>query len=194
MSKRKKQSGFTIVELMIATTVFSVILLIMSAGLIYIGKVYYRTVAQNKTQEATRSIIDQVAQSIQFSGGSIAVNGNAICVGDIKYFKSENALVDGGSNGLQRGGNGVACDNSGDPSSVQLVPDGMFLHEFTVVSDPSADIYTITVQVVSVPNDESISGSGESELFNSSTHSCRGGAGSEYCATSRLVTTIKKRL
>ncbi|MDZ7786536.1 MAG: prepilin-type N-terminal cleavage/methylation domain-containing protein [Candidatus Saccharibacteria bacterium] len=191
-----KQKGFTIVELMIATTVFSVILLIMSAGLIYIGKVYYRTVAQNKVQETSRAIMDSVAQSIQFSGGDVTVsdpNGKATCVGNIKYFKTENVIVNSGSDGLQRSNGATSCSNSVGSDSEQLIPEGMFLRDFEVSQIGDSDLYTIHVQVVSVPGDELVNlADGSSELFDGTN--CKTGPGSEYCATSRLETTVKKRL
>lgn len=71
--QQQKQSGFTIIELMIATTVFSVVLMICLAGVLQITKMYYRGVTQNKTREAARSITDEISEAIRFSSGTISI-------------------------------------------------------------------------------------------------------------------------
>ena len=59
------QSGFTLLELMIATTIFSVILLLCTVGLIQIGKTYYKGSAIVRTQNVARDITDNITQAIQ---------------------------------------------------------------------------------------------------------------------------------
>ena len=65
--KSKKGNGFTIVELMVSTVVFSLILVGASAGLVQLGRFFYKGVATVQTQEANRAIINEISQSIQFS-------------------------------------------------------------------------------------------------------------------------------
>lgn len=103
---RTKQHGFTILELLIATTVFSTILLLATSGIIHIGKVYYRGIINAKTQETARSIVDEVSKSIQMGGtndiiapdspraGNIGPNGEkAFCVGNIRYTFAPNTKL-----------------------------------------------------------------------------------------------------
>lgn len=71
---KKTSSGFTIVELMIATTVFSVILLVTSAGVISIGRSYYRSLTTTRVQETARSVMDDVSRSLQFSDTDAIAN------------------------------------------------------------------------------------------------------------------------
>lgn len=98
MKLRNIQHGFTIVELMIAITVLSTVLLIVTIGITRIGQTYYRGIAQTNTQQAARSILDDVSQSIQFSGftsvnvdsSSVGVSGQpfpvkALCIGKQRY-------------------------------------------------------------------------------------------------------------
>lgn len=90
-----KQSGFTIVELMIATMVFSAVLIIILAGVTYITKTYRKGINLENTQNTARNIMDSLAQSIQFSGGTIswpepASPGDTVlsgrgCMGDQAY-------------------------------------------------------------------------------------------------------------
>src|SRR3989338_4615433 len=67
----KKDSGFTIIELMIATTVFSLVLLLCTFGLLQVARVYYKGVTGAKVQEALRNVTDNITRVIQFSGGSV---------------------------------------------------------------------------------------------------------------------------
>lgn len=69
--------GFTIIELIIATTVFSVILLISSYGFLQIARLYTRTVNFNRTQETAHTILEEISQAIQFSGKTISTTAPA---------------------------------------------------------------------------------------------------------------------
>ncbi len=92
MRKRKfdNEQGFTILELLIATTVFSVILLIATAGIVQIGRNYYKGITSSRTQETARAIEDEVTRAIQVSGLTSISNGSndevqALCVGNTRY-------------------------------------------------------------------------------------------------------------
>lgn len=63
---RDNQRGFTLLELMIATTIFSSILLLLTFGLINIGKSYYKGRNTARTQELARRVMDEISQSIRF--------------------------------------------------------------------------------------------------------------------------------
>lgn len=97
------QSGFTIIELMIATTVFSVALLLSSVIIIQISRMYIKGVIASKTQTTARNVIDDISRSIQFSGSSINLvpsdpsQGNPSyfsCLGNTRYTILPNTQVD----------------------------------------------------------------------------------------------------
>src|SRR5437667_5654433 len=67
----QRTSGFTIIELMIATVIFSVVLLLITAGIMQVARVYYKGVTEANTQSTARSIVDTISQAIQFDGGNI---------------------------------------------------------------------------------------------------------------------------
>jgi len=88
------QRGFTILELIIASTVFSTIMLLATTGLIQIGRTYHKGQITAKTQEVTRSIVEEVSRAVQFSNQDVSpapdgnVNGvsvKAVCIGDTRY-------------------------------------------------------------------------------------------------------------
>src|SRR5215813_11934354 len=61
-----RAGGFTILELLIASGVFAVILLVVAVGVIRFSNDYYRGVTASKTQSAARAIMLRVSQSIEF--------------------------------------------------------------------------------------------------------------------------------
>lgn len=63
----RNSEGFTLVELMIATSIFSVILLLLTFGLLGIGQNYYKGRNSVRTQDTARRIMDEISQAIQFS-------------------------------------------------------------------------------------------------------------------------------
>jgi prepilin-type N-terminal cleavage/methylation domain-containing protein len=91
MTIRIKQHGFTILELMIASTVFSVVLLLCTIAIIQVGRMYYRGVVSSRTQESARAVIDDISQAIQFSGDDVNTAvasvgaSQAFCVGQRRY-------------------------------------------------------------------------------------------------------------
>ena len=74
-SKYRSQQGFTIVEFMVATMVFSVVLLATTAAILHISRIYQRSIHQSNTQAATRSLVDAASQAVQFSSGTVTQGG-----------------------------------------------------------------------------------------------------------------------
>lgn len=66
-----RQAGFTIVELMIATMVFSTIVLVITFGIMQFSRAYYRGTTTTSLQNTTRNVMDSVSQAIQFSGSDV---------------------------------------------------------------------------------------------------------------------------
>jgi prepilin-type N-terminal cleavage/methylation domain-containing protein len=64
---RSYSSGFTILELMIASAVFAVVLLVVAIGAISLTNSYYKGITSSDVQSVARAIMSEVSQSIQFS-------------------------------------------------------------------------------------------------------------------------------
>jgi prepilin-type N-terminal cleavage/methylation domain-containing protein len=115
--------GFTIVELMFATMAFSVILLVLTAAVVQIGKMFYKGVISSRTQDSARTVIDDVSRPIQFSAelvkrippSSPTASKPAIgvvCVGTQRYTYALNAQLDTSVPvGVYKGGNGAGSDH-----------------------------------------------------------------------------------
>lgn len=92
MKKTQKDAGFTILELLIATTVFSLILVVITTGILSFTRQYYKGVISSNTQNTARAIIDDVTRSIQFNTGQLYtlydVSGHkaGYCIGEAKRY------------------------------------------------------------------------------------------------------------
>jgi prepilin-type N-terminal cleavage/methylation domain-containing protein len=79
MKKQAKlnQEGFTIIELMIATTVLAVILVLVTVLMISIGNLYYKGVSQARVQDDVRSVTDELSQHLQLTSFAPAQSNSA---------------------------------------------------------------------------------------------------------------------
>jgi len=95
--KINNQLGFTIVELLIATAVFSAILLGATFALIQVGKMYYKGIVSARTQEVARNVTDSISRPIQFQGSGVRSNANAdeiLTSGGLTFSKSVRCVGD----------------------------------------------------------------------------------------------------
>lgn len=85
-----KSRGFTIVEFLVASSVFALLLTIALAGFSGVGNLFYKGVSVTQTQSTTANIIRDVSSNIQtastITGPSTAPNGYTYyCIGGIRY-------------------------------------------------------------------------------------------------------------
>jgi len=69
-----EQNGFTIIELMIATSVLAVLLLVSSVVMIEIGNLFEKGINVTNLQNDSRNIISDISSSIEFSGTQMSSN------------------------------------------------------------------------------------------------------------------------
>ncbi len=160
MNRQVGQRGFTIVELLIASAVFSVVLLICAVGLLQIGRTYYKGITSSQTQEAARSIIEEVSKTIQFNGGNVGLmihpgsepsenpaTPSYICIGNKRFaFVLNHQLISSATLGPNQSRHALGVDSrpctSGAPQplnnsnlladSKELLPPNMRLTKFEV--------------------------------------------------------------
>lgn len=209
------QQAFTILELLIATMIFSVILLLVTTGVLQIGKTYYKGLLQSRTQETARNIINEISQGIQFSGETVqptapsnpaanpyprsgGVGKYTFCINGIgyAYVLDRELSTAAGPNKVSKtlisfstpcNGFNPSAHDVATKTGKELLGQGMHLSELNV-TDNGNSTYTIRVGIAS----------GEFDLFNTNAngihHQCRSGAGSQFCAVSILTTTVHKRV
>lgn len=207
----ENEKGFTILELMIATTIFTFILLLCTFGLIQIGKIYYKGITASRTQSVARSISDDVSQAIQYSGmdveptsPSLSINGGGedVDVGNRKYnYVLGRLLVDGATSTGQANSVLRATTIGADGQAVagqtprELLNSRMWLSRFDV--SLTNGIYRVSVQVVSGDQDlvEDKNGKAYTDPnFDRDSLRCKADTGSQFCAVSGLYTDVVKRL
>lgn len=94
---RDLQTGFTVVELMIATSILSVILLTVSVMMVNIGRLYYKGINQARIQSDLRNITDDVSQHLKLSAGNGDLSGLNSNAPDGTPCKAGQALPAGGT-------------------------------------------------------------------------------------------------
>jgi prepilin-type N-terminal cleavage/methylation domain-containing protein len=193
MNSQRRQQGFTIIELMIATAVFSVILLLCTAGLIQVGRLYQRGITESQTQEAARTVIDEISQAIQLSGeGVYGPSANNYCVGNKNYSFHLGKQVSDSTLDTDRGliVTSANCDASTPVnwSGEELLGKNMRLTKFSITG--SNNVYTVTARVVY----------GDDDLLNPDGGpyvgdvTCKLESGRQFCATSELSVTVQRRI
>jgi prepilin-type N-terminal cleavage/methylation domain-containing protein len=214
LSKRPQSSsqrGFTVIELMVATAVFGFVLLIIATGILQLSRLYYKGLTETKVQTTTRTLVDTIAQAIQFSGANVtvtpvgAVAGATtwtFCIGNQQYaYKLGQQLVDStpAANqsrrvlmvrdlaGCTASSGAPAMD--GSAAGRELLAPGMRLARLEV-KQLSGSYYTVSARVVF--GDDAVL----STPPTATTAGCRNGvrAGTQFCAVSDITAGITKRV
>lgn len=105
MKRLQRQLGFTLIELMIATVIFAIILTVMVTAFVQVGRIFYKGVSVSSTQNAARSVISNISSDLVSAktysctneagtpGNTCVYNGNVhyFCVGLHRYaYKLDN--------------------------------------------------------------------------------------------------------
>jgi len=214
---RQKNGGFTIIELMIASSVFAILLLVVTAGILSFTRQNYKGIVSTRTQTVARSITAEVSQAIQFgSNVNIGLPGSGsekgFCIDNklFSYILGQQVMDKGGLpanhqgyHGLVVNSSGVSCNVTTAPMLLPAVPtlaanqrellgNNMRLAALDVAAN--GDLYTIHVRVV-YGDDVALSPAVTSTTTNWPGEHCVGDSnGSQYCAISDLTTTVQKRL
>jgi prepilin-type N-terminal cleavage/methylation domain-containing protein len=77
MSARMGQSGFTMVELVVAMAVFSFMLMIITVGFMNVVRVHNAAVASNVAQDNARTAIDELVKAVRDSSGVASLVHNS---------------------------------------------------------------------------------------------------------------------
>jgi len=209
-SLRQRSGGFTILELMIATMVFAVVLMVVTIGILQVARVYYKGVTETNTQNTARFIIDTIAQTIQFSGGNVTTTPSsplagtdyAFCIGNRQFSYRLGWQVENGLNPTQNQtwhalvqNTTAGCSSSSAAQNLSnqtisgrdLIGRHMRLSNL-VVQNLGANQYRVTVRVVF----------GDNDLLSNpttATSTCQNvTAGTQFCAVSELSTVVLKRV
>jgi prepilin-type N-terminal cleavage/methylation domain-containing protein len=198
------QQGFTIIELIIASAVFSTILLISAAGIIVIGKIFYKGITANATQEVARSAIDDIKEDFELSGGyfvPLTPTGGyeGFCIGSHLYTYKINQKINADGTGhalVER--DQPNCDASPpaspdnfatSPPAIQaqwreLLGPNMRLGTFLLTPSTPIRPQALAIDINVISGDTVLSPLGL----------CDGGGGSQFCANAPLSGYAVRRL
>lgn len=210
--RMKRQGGFTIVELMIATAVFSILIVVITAAILQFTKQYYRGVIANRTQTTARNIMDDLTRSIQFNGGQVyeLSDNNGYCIGDTKRYsvaRNRQVRTTGAVAARHQAAHGLVsdkvtvCNTSTSSLGVATLPpalptannarellgENMRVTKFTITS--SGGFYVINLRVV-YGDDDFLT----TVADPNPNPTCKSTSGSHFCAVAELTSTVKKRV
>ncbi len=94
--KQLSQKGFTLVELLIATAVFSMVLIVFLTALMGVSQLFYKGVNLSNTQGAARNVIQTIADDIQFSKEAPDFHTDYFCIANYRYSFKLGVQVDSG--------------------------------------------------------------------------------------------------
>ena len=221
--RKQGSAGFTVIELMMATLVFSVVLLVVTTGIMQFSRVYYKGVTETNLQTTTRTITDTIAQSIQFNGGAVtsttgtgAGTSYAFCIGDQQYsYILGTQLSDNGSLSANQSHHVlVVKDSAGCTTTAQdlkgasvtgrelMLPNARLVR-LSISNVPTTNIYKISLRVVYGDDDllcspsvggDCASSTVSTNLGNSDLRCKDATAGTQFCAVSDITTTVVKRV
>ena len=206
----KNNKGFTIIELLIASGVFSFFLLILLFSFIQISRMFYKGVNMSNTQEATRTIVSSLTDDIRFAQSnpstiqSSAANANIkyFCVADHRYrfilgnqigYTNTNPYNINSNFGFVRENVTGGCldpgtTGAGGISPQEILDNGMQLNWLSVGCNEARCFISTHVVFYSerdmlLPN------------YTDASAECSGAlAGSQYCATASYSATVLKSI
>lgn len=164
MSK-PNQKGFTIIELLIAMSIFTVLLLVLTGAVVQIGRLYYKGLTMSRTQEAARTVMDDLSRAIQYTPGIVkttltpAGNSQGVCVGSRRYSFVPGRKLDKDVSGRSLvadqdlSGCTAAQNLSSATAGNELLADKMRVSQLRIqssVEDPTLapQAYRVTVRIV----------------------------------------------
>ena len=215
----RQQSGFTIVELMVATLAFSLILVVIIYSVLHFTAGYYKAINSSTTQNTVRDIASRVTQAIQFSDSNSSIinnpgsNSGYACVGDEEFaynLGQQLSAVPYALHVFQPGS--TACvpvtptviASSTWGSGQELLGPHMRLVTFDITNNPAnSKLYAIDIRVaygdnglLCVPGVSPGGCNSNTVLakFTSPNITCKPQTGSQFCYVSSLLSIVQRRL
>lgn len=214
-----KQTGFTLVELMISTAVFAVVIVIGLYGFIQVGRFYTKSINIIRTQEAARNLIMDIANQFQLTSGiyqnrvtsldpddQLQDGENIICVGNKAYVYKINSVESGNNHAITSFVISPGTCSARDSDPVYLLRPGARIIQLDVSpypDDTTGPLFEITVALLYAPVDNATPqgtdlievGTTPDDPNYYNTWFCSSAVrGSEYCSLSRLTTSVYKRV
>ncbi|MBC7546486.1 hypothetical protein H7171_01940 [Candidatus Saccharibacteria bacterium] len=193
---------------MIATTIFSIILIVITFGVTSFTNDYYKGLNSSSTQNAVGTISTAVTQAIEFGESSpVAISGTsaAWCIGNQAFIYNLGSLVvsSGSSVGLAQASVSGCGGTVSTTGSHEMLQANMRVVTFDISQLPDKS-WSLHIKVAHGENDllcwdyssctSSVTATDHQLVANAATLHCRSSSGSRFCAVSELSTTVQRRL
>lgn len=205
--KKSNQSGFTIIEVLIASLIFTTILLLCMEGITRIARVYVKNSSITRTSEFVKSFVDEIAQQVRYSTATPYITGSGpilICISGNGYkIELNKADTDPDVNPIIK-----IRDNSctlytnlanyadATYSPEAIAPSNMRVLVFSFTQ--SGELWQIRMRVALGPKDLLRDQAGlllTNPSANLSTANCASGTrGSEFCSVIDISTAVSRRM
>lgn len=207
--KKLTNKGYTIIELLIASLVFTTILLLCLEGITRLGKLYVKNISTSRTNQFIKSLSDEVTNQIKFGASKPEIistntdNSYRFCISNKAYkivFNTRNDSV------LRKVSNGCSSIEFSDSNffvtnSENLGPPGMRVLDFSINQpDPGNSLWFMNIKVALGDNDLLIDSDGN-ELNDTTPYEkykearCRSGiSGGEFCSVLGISSSAMRRL
>jgi prepilin-type N-terminal cleavage/methylation domain-containing protein len=219
--QHNNQSGFTIVELMIATIVSSVILLVITYGIVHFTNDYYHGINASNTQATAQNAIDSVAHAIEFNAGTTTgvdgiTSSGVFCAGTQIFLYTAGKQLTAAPNatnwGLYQLNNPSAnCVMPPDTSGgTELLGTNMRLAYIKLEQQSGTNVWNVDMRVAYGDPDllcrKSITGTTKgscqpgatayqtSDTLQGNDVTCKTQTGSQFCSISHLSTSVGQRI
>jgi len=215
---KQDSKGFTIVELMIATMVFSVVLLVITFGVVYFTTSYYRGVNGSTTQSTAQDALDTISQAVQFSGiSSVAPDASQtfFCAGTKLFvyqlgvqYKGDPTATTGLYMLNKTGSNCAYQAPAANDGGTELLGKNMRVLGFnmtkvTAGSGSSGDVWSLGLRIAYGDDDllcsPTVGNCSNNNVLTTSQFSnsdviCKVQAGSQFCTIANLSTVAQQRV
>lgn len=173
---REGQSGFTIIELMIATLVFSIVLIVVTVGVLKFTNAYYKGVNAATVQSTARTITDKVSQAVQFGNATLVTSDDAalapsganaigtFCAGGYLFAYTRGIQYAGGTASVANAGlymrplagSSSSCVKPTTSAELsggeQLLSKGMRITDISLLREGANEIYTFHITLALTPD------------------------------------------
>lgn len=188
----KNKKGFTVIELLIATAVFSVVLLVFVAAFLRVSELFYKGINLSNTQETARNAVQNIANDIQFYGNppSNFPAQSYFCIGNHRYtYKLGTPYSPGSSTDIGLMKETVSACSAGAPNiatAEELLDPGMQLNSIQLNNCQFGQC-TVSLHIVFYGTDPTVL----TPNAQDPNAQCSGPPNStQYCATADYSATV----
>lgn len=210
------KKGFTIIELMLAMTFISLLLLAIALTILQIGRIYNKGITVNQVNSAAQSIAVELQRSIE-TGGEVETNilGNngRLCLGQYSYVWNYGKVLDEDSDKTpikyQNPNGGIplsfvkVADSGGSychgvnkidmSKAVELLPPGdhnLAIHQFSITESSRDEVTGQVLYMISFTI-----GTNDQHALNTDQSGCKTpdqpNADPEYCYVQRFSIAVR---